>query len=882
MPEEKLNSNISIDTTAAKANLTDLNRAIRVLDSGFKASAAALGDWSATTEGNEARMKALNAIMDLQRQKVASLTGEYEKAVAERGANSKAAQDLEIRINKEKEALGKNEAEARKCAQRLDELGKEANGAADGVEGIGRVADEAAGKTNGFRAAIEKLGAGLKAGVAATAKAAAAAVAALGTATVAATKAAFDMASAAGEAADELLTTSAQTGVSAQKLQEWSYAARFIDTDVSTMTGSMAKMVKQMGAAATGSKTSAANFKRLGVDIYDSNGKLRDSEAVFADAIDALGRVGNETQRDAMAMAIFGKSAQELNPLIKAGGDQLRALGQEAQQMGVVLSDSSLAAMGAFDDSMQRAQAAAVGMKNAIAVNVLPVFQPLVETATGAMSQVATALQDGLQPGELQSLTQSLFAQFRSALTSIVQVISQALPVVLQAVSGLINAIVRELPRMLNLLLPAAMNLLQSLLDALKGNLEPLVNFAVQLVMQLAQFLIQNAPKLLQAAIQLIKGLIDGLIQHLPELIPVAIQMIVQLAVGLVQAIPQLVARLPEIVAAIVKGITAVNWLDVGWQLISGLVEGLRAGLNALWGSIQSVFQSLWDGIKSFFGIHSPSTLAANAGGQIMAGLVGGMKDAQPGAQKQAEQAFSGVWNAAEQGIGVDGSKPDSQQAGAAVIDGLADGIAAGQRSAVTQAQNTAHAVLTAVRVTLGIRSGGKAGASSSVFFGIGTALAKGIANGILSGISIIQAAARRAAESAIAAAKSTLGIASPSKVAERMIGEQWGAGFAIGITNSINKIGTAISAMSRGVQAMTARQAVPALAGAGAVPSIDSVAIGREIARELAASGALNGVVYIDAQVAGRMVAPHVSAWQGSRYIAQKRSGYRDKQRTI
>lgn len=870
--ENKLEGGVSFDTTDAKANITELNRAIKVLDSGFKASAASLGDWTKTTEGNESRMKSLADIMDLQRQKITNLTKQYEAVAQKEGAASKAAQDLEIKINREREALGKNEVAARECAARLDQLGDEAGGAADDIEDVGDAADEAAEKTSLLRTAVGKLGAGLKTGITATAKAAAAALAAVGTAAVAATKSAFDMAVAAGEFADELLTTSAQTGISAKRLQEWDYAARFIDTDVSTMTSSMAKMVKQMGMAATGSKASAANFKRLGVDIYDSNGKLRDSEAVFADAIDALGKIGSESERDAKAMMIFGKSAQELNPLIKAGGDQLRALGQEAQQMGVVMSDSALDAMGAFDDSMQRAQAAAGGMKNAIATNVIPAFQPLVETATSAMSKVTRALVDGIQPGEIQKLVGEIMGILSSVTKRLTGMLAEALPVIMQAISAIINGIVQTLPQLLNQLLPAAMNLLQSLLNAVMQNLDPLINFAVKLIMQLANFLIKNIPTLIQAASKILLGLVDGLIQNIPQLVPAAIQMIVQLAVGLVQAIPQLMARLPEIVAAIIKGLTAVDWPQVGLQLIQGLIDGLAGALKALWGGIQSVFQNLWDGIKGFFGIHSPSRLAADAGGQIMAGLVGGIADAAPGAEKQVQGAFGDVWDAAEQGIGTDGSRPDSQQAGAAVIGGLADGIVGGQRAAVAKARSTAQAILVVVRSTLGV-----SGSVSSVFLGIGKALAQGIANGILSGVATIRAAARRAAQSAIDAAKSELGIASPSKVAEDMIGKQWGAGVASGITNSISKINTAINTISTGMQAMTARQSAPALALAGAAPAIDSVAIGREIARELAASGVLNGSVVLEnGEKIGRWIAPTVSRVLGATYTTMKRSGYR------
>ena len=68
--------------------------------------------------------------------------------------------------------------------------------------------------------------------------------------------------------------------------------------------------------------------------IEDSTGKLRDRQEVFYEAIAALGKIADETERDIVAMNLFGKSAQELNPLIQGGAETLRQLGDEAERAG--------------------------------------------------------------------------------------------------------------------------------------------------------------------------------------------------------------------------------------------------------------------------------------------------------------------------------------------------------------------------------------------------------------------------------------------------------------------------------------------------------------------------------------------------------------------
>ena len=66
-------------------------------------------------------------------------------------------------------------------------------------------------------------------------------------------------------------------------------------------------------------KATADAYKALGISVTDAHGNLRDGETVYWQAIDALGKMQNETERDALAMQIFGKSARELNPLIEQG-----------------------------------------------------------------------------------------------------------------------------------------------------------------------------------------------------------------------------------------------------------------------------------------------------------------------------------------------------------------------------------------------------------------------------------------------------------------------------------------------------------------------------------------------------------------------------------
>ena len=132
----------------------------------------------------------------------------------------------------------------------------------------------------------------------------------------------------AGKAADDIATMSKVTGISTDNLQKYSYAADLVDTSVEAIAKANKKLTKNAYSAANGSKTQAEAFEAIGVSVTDANGNLRDSESIFQDVITALGKMENETERDAIAQKLMGKSAAELNPLIEDQGETYKRVSE--------------------------------------------------------------------------------------------------------------------------------------------------------------------------------------------------------------------------------------------------------------------------------------------------------------------------------------------------------------------------------------------------------------------------------------------------------------------------------------------------------------------------------------------------------------------------
>lgn len=175
--------------------------------------------------------------------------------------------------------------------------------------------------------------------------------------------------------ADEIMTMSKQTGIATDELQELSYMSGLVDVDLSTVASSMKKLTKSMDSARGGTGSAADAFKTLGVSVVDVNGNLRDNEEVFYDAIDALGKMENETERDALAMKLFGKSATDLNPMIEAGSEALKGFAEEAHEMGYVLDQDALEALGRVQDEFDRFGKQMESVKNQIASGVAPAIE---------------------------------------------------------------------------------------------------------------------------------------------------------------------------------------------------------------------------------------------------------------------------------------------------------------------------------------------------------------------------------------------------------------------------------------------------------------------------------------------------------------------------
>ena len=157
----------------------------------------------------------------------------------------------------------------------------------------------------------------------------------------------------AGAAADDLNTLSKVTGIGTGDLQKYSYAADLVDVSVEDIAKANKKLAKNAYEAASGTGTQAEAFQKLGVNVLDSNGELKDSETIFQEVMKGLSGVKNETERAAIAQELMGKSAANLNPLIEDGGETYKMVADTMAKYGLDYVDQeTLDKANEFNDSL--------------------------------------------------------------------------------------------------------------------------------------------------------------------------------------------------------------------------------------------------------------------------------------------------------------------------------------------------------------------------------------------------------------------------------------------------------------------------------------------------------------------------------------------------
>ena len=550
-----------------KTALKDINRSFKVLGSEMMLVTAQFDKNDKSVQALTARNEVLNKGIDVQNTKIGTLQEALKNASESFGENDKRTQEWQVQLNRAQAELIGMERELKQNEKTLDETSDEMNEAEKQTDEFGDELAETSKKADDAEGRFSKL----KGTMSAVGKAAGVAFVAVGAAAVAAAKALTDMTVAAAQYADEMLTMSTVTGMSTEALQAYKYAAELVDVPLETLTGSMAKQVRAMDMARQGGKQQVAAYQALGVAVMDANGNLRDSETVYWEVIDALGKVDDETERNAISMRIFGKSAQELNPLIVQGSAGIATLTEEAHKMGAVMSGDALKRLGDFDDSVQRLTSGAGAAKNALGLVLLPQLQILAGDGVNLIGEFTKGLNEA--GGDWEKVRDVVSNTINDMVDVVMKVLPDFIQLGLDIVVSLIDGIIEALPQ----LTAGAVKLWTELVGHFITGLPLIVSAASEMIMALVEGLIIAVPKLIPAIVTAIKTIVETLMTAIPDILSAGIALLETLAQAVLEAIPEIINALP----GVIKGITNFfrqsipQIIEAGVALITSLVDAL-------------------------------------------------------------------------------------------------------------------------------------------------------------------------------------------------------------------------------------------------------------------------------------------------------------------
>lgn len=452
----------------------------------------------------------------------------------------------------------------------------------------------------------------------------------------------------AGLSANQYMET--VTGFSARLLQglggDTQAAAALADTAVTDMADNANKMGTSMETiTATYQSLARGNYEMLDnlklgyggtqsemARLINDSGVLGDTMVATAENVNSIGfdKMIEAIHAVQVEMEITGTAADEGVKTISGSLNALKAsfsnvlanltLGRDlgpsltalATTLTTFLTGNLLPAVW---NILSALPGALVTFVTSLGPQLLTGMQELVSQITSGMTtSLPQMVQSGatMVQGIVQGITTTLPAMLQSGaqmVTTAIQGFSQQYPGLLdsgmQAVHSVIDGIVQMVPSVAQ----SAVEVVSAFLDMIVQNLPEILSAGADILQSVVEGIGQSLPYIWQAAVELLQNFLTTIVQNLPEIIAAGFDLIVSLIEGIGNALPNLITAAGEIYSTIWDTITSVDWLQLGVDIVKGLINGLTSMGGALWDAAQNIAKSAFNAIKSFFGIASPSKL---------------------------------------------------------------------------------------------------------------------------------------------------------------------------------------------------------------------------------------------------------------------------------
>lgn len=385
----------------------------------------------------------------------------------------------------------------------------------------------------------------------------------------------------------------------------------------------------------------AKKMQKLGLSVYDSQGKMRGLNDILGDLNSAMNGM-TQGQKDSIINQLFNKTdLAAVNGLLAAQGEQWDTLAAQIDNADGAMGQMAETQIDNLQGAMTIMSSAFEGMQLAVYDELEPTLTEAVKWGTDCLTQLTTTLSEGgpeamlAAAGEIISdLAAGIAAQLPGLMQTGVEIIAQ-----------LATGIVEATPAMLD----TAAEVLGALAQGLVDNIPDLIASAAEVIAGFIGYLGDHADEMMTAGLQIIESLIIGITDNLPGLIETAGATIAKFAAALISNLPKILECAAAIMTTLVDGIlysienlaeaalacvaklvgvwdgSMDEWGHIGENIVSGLLNGITAGWTALVTKVKGLVNLLPKAAKIALGIHSPSKVFDEIGVQVCNGLAQGL-----------------------------------------------------------------------------------------------------------------------------------------------------------------------------------------------------------------------------------------------------------------
>ena len=385
----------------------------------------------------------------------------------------------------------------------------------------------------------------------------------------------------------------------------------------------------------------AKKMQKLGLQVYDSQGKMRGLNDILSDLNSAMNGM-TQGQKDSIINQLFNKTdLAAVNGLLAAQGDQWNTLAAQIDNADGAMGQMAETQIDNLQGAMTIMSSAFEGMQLAVYDELEPTLTEAVKWGTDCLTQLTTALSEGgpeamlAAAGEIISdLAAGIAEQLPGLMTTGVEIITQlaqnltdTMPAMLDTGAEVLAALAQGIINATPALLTSATEIIAEFMLYLGDHADEIMDTGMQLLESLVIGITDNLPQLITAAAALIANWAAALIAHLPDILKCGAAMLTTLVDGIVCSLENLAEAALACVAKLV-GVwdgSMDEWGHIGENIVSGLLNGIKGAWNSLTKWVSNGINGLVSGVKGRLGIHSPSKVFDEIGVQVCNGLAQGL-----------------------------------------------------------------------------------------------------------------------------------------------------------------------------------------------------------------------------------------------------------------